>query len=114
MTEKQLKFYDRMLIVCFGIVIIIAISGMAIWIHGKVNAMVQEVPVTQEQCAYPVRPLNPDGTCDNSDPCDPTRIKIDGGKCVDEPTPEPVKEETGTPINRFSDPEYAEATQCGK
>lgn len=37
-----------------------------------------------QYCQYPARALNPDGTCDNSDPCDPTRIKIDGGKCVKE------------------------------
>lgn len=97
-----------------GIILFLAILTMAItfvfWMVREVEANVVEVPVTQEQCAYPVRPLNPDGTCDNSDPCDPTRIKIDGGKCVDEPAPEP-KEETGTPINRFSEPEVVE---CGK
>lgn len=36
-----------------------------------------------EDCQYPQRPLTPQGGCDNSDPCDPTTLKVDGlwGKC---------------------------------
>lgn len=34
-------------------------------------------------CQYPNRPLDAEGRCDNSDPCDPTTID---GKCKDDPT----------------------------
>lgn len=47
----------------------------------------QQTPSQVPSCQYPTRPLNADGTCDNSDPCDPSRIKIDNGKCQ---LPEPV------------------------
>lgn len=77
----------------------------------RADAMVQEVqPVTTEQnCQYPDRYYE-DGSCNNSDPCDPETIKdpVLKGDCRDIlPTePEPVQ----TPI--------VEATpivsQCGK
>ncbi len=43
-------------------------------------------------CQYSERPLNPDGSCDNSDPCDPTTIKDPAlhGDCspkIEEPAP---------------------------
>lgn len=52
-------------------------------------------------CQYSERELV-NGQCDNSDPCDPERIKIDGGKCIDDPTikpeqKEPIKEPTDKP-----------------
>lgn len=41
---------------------------------------------TNDQCMYPERALI-EGRCDNTDPCDPERIKIDGGRCVDKNEP---------------------------
>lgn len=106
MSEKQLKTFDRLLYFCLGVTVVIAIVAGAIWINNRVNAMVQEV--TPEQCQYPTRPLV-NGQCDNSDPCDPTRIKIDGGKCVDEPKAD---------LNEFKSVEKSEptpvVTECGK
>lgn len=32
-------------------------------------------------CQYPARPLNPNGTCDNTDPCDPANKT---GECKDQ------------------------------
>lgn len=40
-----------------------------------------------QECFYPMRELRPDGSCDNRDPCDPERIKVDGGKCIKGPDP---------------------------
>lgn len=37
---------------------------------------VKSKPVSKtRQCMYPARPLTKEGSCDNSDPCDPTTIK---------------------------------------
>lgn len=46
-------------------------------------------------CQYSERELV-NGQCDNSDPCDPERIKIDGGKCADDPTIKPEQKEPVT------------------
>lgn len=36
-----------------------------------------------QDCQYPVRNLNTDGGCDNSDPGCPENIKLNGGYCLE-------------------------------
>lgn len=57
--------------IVFVIFSLIVIGG-----YGKVVGSESVVHNSQvSSCQYPVRPLNPDGSCDNSDPCDTTTIK---------------------------------------
>lgn len=64
---------------------------------GTVQAAPNDVVI--DNCQYPGR-YYPDGSCDNSDPCDPTTLKdpVLQGRCKDDPavqtapvTQEPVK-----------------------
>lgn len=57
-------------------------------------AMAQATPTQAPQCQYPQRPLNPDGSCNNEDPCDPQTLKTPGlwGACKDPTPPNPDRD----------------------
>lgn len=67
-----------------GGLILVLWGTLLVWVFTDSNTTA--VSIT-DSCQYPERPLK-DGSCDNEDPCDPTRIKEDGGSCA-----EPEKEE---------------------
>lgn len=54
-------------------------------------------PLFNELCQYPTRTTNPEGGCDNSDPCDPqSAAKGGSGECADyiEPVETPTLAKT--------------------
>lgn len=68
------------------ILIVLLLIFLIILVLDRRPADGQFLPDQQPQCMYPARPLI-EGRCDNTDPCDPERIKIDGGRCVDKDAP---------------------------
>ena len=97
----------------FAILITAIVGGFAYGATLGSHPVAVQAVVTQDQCQYPIRPLNADGTCDNSDPCNPERIKIDGGKCVDE-LEEKISDTTIVPEPVKSVEPEPEVSQCGK
>jgi len=110
-------------LIIFILVVATAI-GFTAWMYKSVYAMVQEVPASAQQCPAGSYDIG-NGACK----AEPTgcpygdSIPLDSPKCVapkdvinaseeaEKPALTPATPETGTPINRFSDPAVVE---CGK
>lgn len=78
---ERLKKFPLILFILIVITLLIAVIYRASNL-GLLPVSARFTTAEQSNCQYPTRPLNPDGSCDNSDPCDPTNIK-NGGACKD-------------------------------
>lgn len=87
------------------VLVLIALGNYSLIGSEPLNNVMQKI-----ECQYPLRTTNPEGGCDNSDPCDPqSAAKGGSGECNDrvEPIPIPQNEETAMShnivINRFTE-----------
>lgn len=82
---QQQKRIDRkkifwLFIFLLDVAVIICLLLINEWRQYNPNNRVSAQGST-DLCQYPTRPLI-NGECDNSDPCDPTLIRFNGGQCI--------------------------------
>jgi len=70
-TYKRIPPLWRVVILLDILALLAVLWFFAVYASPGAKANALEQPV----CQYPTRPLNQDGSCDNSDPCDPSTIK---------------------------------------